>query len=96
MLARTVPPAGTKNGFSYYMHPIAKDTKCKLAFLLLSIKHPSMENIIDNLQTKENLTYELANHTLLAITQSRTSSYEAEVLTANCTPPSSRSTKICM
>lgn len=96
MLERTVPPTGTKDGFGFHMHQIAKDAKSKAAFLLFSVRHPSMKNVIDNLQTKEDLTYQVAHHKLLAIVQSCSNTQEAEVLNANRTAPPSKNTKICM
>lgn len=67
ILERTLFPTGRKEGFGFHMHQIANDAKCKDPFLLLSIRHSSMERIVDNFQTKEDLIYKLAHHQLLAI-----------------------------
>lgn len=51
-----------------------------------------MENVVDNFQTKEDLTYELADYKRLAIAQFRINKEEAKVLAANRTA----STNNCM
>lgn len=92
MLDRAISPTGTTNGFGFHIHQIVNDAKCKAALLLLSVRHLSMQSVIDNLQTKEDLTYEIANHTLLAFVEAQTKTQQAEVLTANRTPAATRNT----
>lgn len=96
MLDKTVPLSGVKDGLGYHLHQITKDIKCIAAFLLLSVRHSSIENVVNKLQTKEDLTYELAHYKLLAIAQCHSNNQETRVLTANRTPPTSKNMKICM
>lgn len=96
MLEKTMPHPSERDGFGFHMHQITKDTQRKAPFLLLSVRHLSTENVIDNLQTKEDLTYKVAHHKLLAIAQARSNNQDGEVLTANQVPPTSRNTKVCM
>lgn len=56
----------------------------------------SMRNVLDNFQTEEDLTSELAQYKHLALAQFRINNEEAKVLAVNRTAPTTRTNKICM
>jgi len=60
------------NTLPYLFHPVLASEQAKAVFLLLSLPQ-SMENIVDNLQTKQGLTYDDAYQRLIDIADRRES-----------------------
>ncbi|KAH0604208.1 uncharacterized protein H6S33_007239 [Morchella sextelata] len=48
----------TKDPLGYHLHQLASVSEAKASFLLLSLRHESLESVVDNLQTKPNVTFD--------------------------------------
>jgi hypothetical protein len=48
----------TKDPLGYQLHQLPLISEANASFLLLSLRHESLESVIDNLQTKANVTFD--------------------------------------
>lgn len=96
LLGMTSQYANDTECFGFHLNGIAKDGNSKASFILLSIGYESMENIIDNSETTENLSYGDTYTNLTDIVARREGVTDIEVFTANRTPPLNNNNKICM
>ena len=81
------------NKLAYALKSFFESSEIKAALLLGSLPD-SMNNIVENLQTKDNLTYELAYNHLMDLRSSSSTAPPAEtVLKASSTQPSKDSTQ---
>jgi hypothetical protein len=47
----------TKDPLGYHLHQLVSVSEAKASFLLLSLRHESLKSVVDNLQTKSNITF---------------------------------------
>lgn len=63
--------AADTDGSPSALQGMSRSMECKAVFLLLSLKHDSMADVVENLRAKNGLTYEYAFEKLMAICISR-------------------------
>ncbi|KAH0605696.1 uncharacterized protein H6S33_004153 [Morchella sextelata] len=67
----------TKDPLSYHLHQLASVSEGKASFLLLSLRYESLESVVDNLQTKPELTSDDVYEKLLDLDSRRNNDEQA-------------------
>jgi hypothetical protein len=67
----------TEDSLGYHLHQLESVLEMKVSFLLLSLRHDSLESVVDNLQTKPNVTFDDVYEKLLDLDSRRNNDGQA-------------------